>query len=69
MYIKLEVKTETDKGVQLPNGSWIPKSILDNRGLKHPYYHIQDWWLNIQVENIMLSIEDLKSIRKKFTEK
>ena len=43
MFIKIEPKSETEKAYQLQNGSWIPKSILDNRGLKHPYYKIEDW--------------------------
>ncbi len=32
MFIKLDFKKETDKAYQLNNDSWIPKSILDNRG-------------------------------------
>jgi len=50
MFIKIEPKSETEKAFQLQNGSWIPKSILDNRGLKHPYYQIKDWWLSKTVE-------------------
>jgi len=69
MYIKLEFKAETLKAFQLSNDSWIPKSVLDSRGLEHPYYHIKDWWLTIQVENITLDVEELKYIRKKFDEK
>jgi hypothetical protein len=46
MFVKLEYKSETEKAYQLPNGSWIPKSILDDRGLKAPYYKIKDWWLS-----------------------
>jgi len=63
MYIKLDFKSESPKAYQLSNDVWIPKSVLDSKGLKHPYYHIQDWWLNIQVENIKLSEEDLFSLR------
>jgi hypothetical protein len=69
MYIKLEFKSETPKAFQLANDCWIPKSVLDCRGLEHPYYHIKDWWLTIQVENIALDVEELKYIRKKFDEK
>lgn len=45
MFMKLEIIKETDRAYQLPNGSYIPKSILDDRGLKHPYYQIKNWWL------------------------
>ena len=69
MYIKLEFKAETPKAFQLKNDAWIPKSVLDCRGLEHPYYHIQDWWLTIQVENITCNVEELKYVRKKFDEK
>ena len=65
MFIKLEFKTETDKAYQLNNGSYIPKSILDNRGLKHPYYQIKDWWLNIQIENIRLPLDELLELDRK----
>jgi len=50
MFIKIEPKSESEKAYQLQNGSWIPKSILDNRGLKHPYYQIKDWWLSKTLE-------------------
>lgn len=50
MFIKLNTKAETEKAYQLENGSYIPKSILDNRGLKHPYYQIKDWWLSKTIE-------------------
>jgi hypothetical protein len=50
MFIKIDQKTETEKAYQLQNGSWIPKSILDSRGLKHPYYQIKDWWLSKTIE-------------------
>ena len=50
MFIKIEPKSESEKAYQLQNGSWIPKSILDNRGLKHPYYQIKDWWLSKTIE-------------------
>jgi hypothetical protein len=50
MFIKLEFSKESEKAYQLPNGSWIPKSILDDRGLKQPYYKIKDWWLSATVE-------------------
>jgi hypothetical protein len=63
MYIKLNFKNESKKAYQLSNDSWIPKSVLDSRGLIHPYYHIQDWWLNIQIENIKLNEDDLVSLR------
>ena len=56
MFIKLDFKSETQKAYQLQNGSWIPKSILDNRGLTHPYYKIKDWWLNIQLFNVKDSV-------------
>jgi hypothetical protein len=65
MFIKLEYKTETDKAYQLNNGSYIPKSILDNRGLKHPYYKIKLWWLRIQNENIRLPLEELLELGRK----
>lgn len=65
MYIKLVFKDQTDKAYQLENDSWIPKSILDGRGLKHPYYHIKDWWLKIQVENIRTKTDELKYLGRK----
>jgi hypothetical protein len=65
MFIELKYKEETDKAYQLENDSWIPKSILDDRGLKSPYYQIKDWWLNILVENIRLPLDELNTIRKK----
>lgn len=46
MFIKLKIKNETNKAYQLNNGSWIPKSVLDDRGLKYPYYKIKDWWIS-----------------------
>lgn len=46
MYIKLSFKSETEKAYQLNNGSYIPKSILDKRGLEHPFYKIKNWWLD-----------------------
>jgi len=68
MFIRLEVKSETPKAYQLPNGSWIPKSVLDDRGLKHPYYQIKGWWLRIQVENVRHDMKYLQDIRKNFKE-
>jgi len=65
MFIKLDFKSETEKAYQLQNDSWIPKSILDNRGLKHPYYQIKDWWLTIQVENVSTPINNLKDLDRK----
>ena len=52
MFIKLKFKSETEKAYQLENGSYIPKSILDSRGLKNPYYQIKDWWLSKEIEKI-----------------
>lgn len=52
MFIKLEFKSETEKAYQFQNDSWIPKSILDKRGLKHPYYQVKEWWLSKCVEKI-----------------
>ena len=52
MIIKLEIKSDSEKAWQLPNGAWIPKSVLDSRGLDHPYYEIKDWWITKQVEAI-----------------
>lgn len=46
MYIKLEFKNETKKAYQLKNDSWIPKSILDDSGLKYPYFQLKGWWLS-----------------------
>lgn len=65
MFIKLEFKTETNKAYQLNNGCYIPKSILDNRGLKHPYYQIKDWWLKIQVENVTIPLNELVKLDRK----
>ncbi len=63
MYIKLETISESPKAWQLPNSTWIPKSVLDAGGLEHPYYKVKDWWLNIQVENVRLEVEDLINYR------
>lgn len=68
MFIKLEYTDHTEKAYQLSNGSWIPKSVLDTRGLEHPYYQIKDWWLTIQVENIKFNNEQLKNMRAKYSE-
>ena len=65
MFIKLKSKTESDKAYQLENDSWIPKSILDDRGLKHPYYQVTDWWLTIQIENIRLPLSELIELERK----
>jgi len=62
MFIKLEFISETEKAYQLPNGSWIPKSILDDRGLKHPYYQIKNWWINKSYEKLHEN-EDLTTIK------
>jgi len=72
MIIKLETIGETPKAYQLPNSSWIPKSVLDGKGLTHPYYKVKDWWLCIQVDNICADDElvtdtnggDGKNLRK-----
>jgi hypothetical protein len=50
MFIKLEIKSQTPKAYQLQNNGWIPKSILDSRGLKHPFYQVKDWWLSSTIE-------------------
>lgn len=50
MFILLKPKAETQKAFQLPNGAWIPKSILDSRGLINNYYKPKDWWLNKLIE-------------------
>jgi hypothetical protein len=52
MFVKLDFKSETKKAYQLHNESWIPKSILDDRGLKPPYYAVKDWWLSACIEKI-----------------
>ncbi len=65
MFIKLDFKSETEKAYQLHNDSWIPKSVLDNRGLKHPYYQIKNWWLNIQIENVRMPLNELIELDRK----
>lgn len=45
MFIKLETKSETEKAIQLPNGAWIPKKALNNKGLIDNYYQVEGWWL------------------------
>jgi hypothetical protein len=45
MLVKLNILKETPKAYQLAGDGWIPKSVLDERGLKHPYYQIKGWWL------------------------
>lgn len=42
MLVNLRIIKETIKAYQLEGNGWIPKSVLDNRGLKHPYYQIQN---------------------------
>lgn len=71
MFIKLTTKFETPKACQLTNDAWIPKSVLDSRGLKHPYYVIEPWWLNMQVENVRLPLSVLNDMgrKRKTTEK
>jgi len=45
MLVNLKIINETNKAYQLEGDGWIPKSVLDDRGLKHPYYQIKNWWL------------------------
>jgi hypothetical protein len=67
MFIKIDFKKETEKAYLLSNDVWIPKSVLDSRGLKHPYYQIKDWWLTIQVENVRTPLDELKWLDRKVT--
>lgn len=50
--IKLDIKGETKKAYQLPNGSYIPKSCLDSRGLSKPYYQLDNWLISKCIEDI-----------------
>lgn len=50
MLVHLKIAGETPKAYKLEGDGWIPKSVLDARGLKHPYYQVQDWWLGTFVE-------------------
>jgi hypothetical protein len=52
MLINLKVIKETTKAYQLEGNGWIPKSVLDNRGLKHPYYQIKGFFLHDLVEKL-----------------
>lgn len=52
MLINLKIISETTKAYQLEGGGWIPKSVLDNRGLKHPYYQIKGFFLQDLVEKL-----------------
>ena len=61
-YIQLTTISETEKAWQLPNGSWIPKSILDNRGLNAPFYKLKDWWLEKTFEKA--KYDDCKTSQK-----
>lgn len=45
MLLNLKIINETVKAYQLEGNGWIPKSVLDSRGLKHPYYQVKNWWL------------------------
>ena len=45
MLVHLKIINEIPKAYQLEGNGWIPKSVLDNRGLKHPYYQVKNWWL------------------------
>lgn len=45
MLLNLKIINETIKAYQLEGNGWIPKSVLDSRGLKHPYYQVKNWWL------------------------
>lgn len=45
MLVNLKIINETAKAYQLEGNGWIPKSVLDDRGLKHPYYQVKNWWL------------------------
>lgn len=46
MLVKLKIINQTEKAYQLEGNGWIPKSVLDGRGLKHPYYEVKNWWLD-----------------------
>ena len=52
MLVKLNIIQETEKAYKLDGNGWIPKSVLDNRGLNHPYYQIKGWWLQNLVQKI-----------------
>jgi hypothetical protein len=45
MLFNLKIKSETKKAYELIDGGWIPKSVLDYRGLQHPYCQIKYWWV------------------------
>ena len=45
MIVKLQISKETEKAYLLSDGGWIPKSVLDDRGLIHPCYTIKNWFL------------------------
>ena len=50
MLVKLQILSETEKAYKIDKNIWIPKSILDERGLTKPYYQIKDWYLTQFVE-------------------
>lgn len=66
MLVKLNIKKETDKAYLLEGDGWIPKSVLDGRGLKHPFYKIEGWWLETFIGKSLneREIKSLKSIEK-----
>ena len=64
MLVKLNIIQETEKAYKLKGNGWIPKSVLDNRGLKHPYYQIKGWWLQNLVEKLY---ENESTIQEKET--
>lgn len=52
MYINLKTISETPKAFQLLNGSWLPKSVLNQRALGESYYELEQWWLNATITKL-----------------
>jgi hypothetical protein len=50
MLVKLNVIAETERAYKISEGSWVPKSCLDNTCLPHPYYVVKGWWINKLLE-------------------
>lgn len=67
MLVHLKIIKETPKAYQLEGNGWIPKSILDDRGLKHPYYQIKGFFLQDLVEKLYDKEDEEIDLQAKLT--
>ena len=64
MEIKLNVKSRSEKAYQMHNGTWIPKSVIKLSGLKHPYYKLDDWFLQNLISKLRGEDDEPMAVRK-----